>query len=77
MGVVVGACQHGRFVGHLDVERINEGDRAFLARVVAALVDRVAEQGAGGNGQARQDGVGEGLLGVFEGQFYFVQSQHG
>jgi hypothetical protein len=60
--VLVGsqARQHGGFVAHLDVERVDQHDGAALARVVAALEDGEVDQVGGADAQAREDGVAQG-----------------
>ena len=68
--------QHGRLVAHGHVERIDQDDRALLARVVAAFVDGEVDQVVAGDAKPADDGVAQGVVRVIQGKFEFVNSQH-
>ena len=63
-----------RFVPDLDVDRVNQRDRRFLARIEAAAENRVADQFVFRDAKALADGGAEGLFGVVERELYFGQS---
>ena len=69
--------QHGLVVGNGRVDRVDQDDGGFLARVVAALVDGKVEQLGVSDAKAGQDGVAQGGIGVVQGEFEFVNTQHG
>jgi hypothetical protein len=51
------AGEDARFVLHLDIQHIDQLDRAFLARVIAAADHMHAAQRFGRNAQFRADGA--------------------
>ena len=77
MRVFLETRQHRRFAPHLGVDRIDQHDRGLLARVVAALVDAEVEQVGIRNPKASQDGFAQGRFGMVQGEFEFVNTQHG
>jgi hypothetical protein len=69
MGVVLHARQHGLLVLDVHVKRVDEDDRAALARVVAALEYGVAAQIVGTDAEPGQYGTVEVGWGMVERQF--------
>jgi hypothetical protein len=75
--VVGELLEQRRFVLHLEVDDVDEGQRGRLARIVAALENSEAQQIGRGNAEALGDRGGQGVGGVVEGKPEFGESQHG
>ena len=70
------ASQQVRLARRVDVDRIDQADRAALARVMAAPGDAVAGQFVGVDAQAREDRRGQRGIIVVEGQLDVGESKH-
>ena len=77
VGIVGEALQQFGFARGVDVQRIDQHDRAALAGVVAAPGDAVAGECGGFDVQPLEDRGGERGLAVIERQLEVGQSQHG
>ncbi|OGS93681.1 MAG: hypothetical protein A2X75_03545 [Gallionellales bacterium GWE2_58_10] len=64
MRIVHEASQNRRFVAHRHMQRINEPDVAFFARIHAAPEDGVTGQVIHGNTQPPDDGFADFFFGM-------------
>ena len=76
MSLVGEAGAYCRFVAQGQVNRIDEQDGGFLARIVASAKDGVVEQVGIGDAEALHDGRAQCVRRMIERQFQFIEAQH-
>jgi len=76
VAIVAQALEHARFIGDVDIERIDQHDSAAPAGIVAAFVDGETAQRLGGEAEPAQHGRLQFVRRMFQRQLYFSKSQH-
>src|ERR1044072_4571218 len=76
VAVAFQALEQRRLVLHLDIQRVDQRDRGFLARIDAAPEQRKAEQLGRRDAEPLQQRGFDGTVGARERQLQFGQAQH-
>ena len=76
VAVTGSARQYSRFILHRDIDRIDQRNRRFLARIMAAANDGLVQNVARRNAQALGDGGAKCVRCVAQRQLDFGQTEH-